>query len=398
MADQETNSIPQTASVLELLRDLIERHEESMNGPHGEEKQELTQDERDHKIELLDKLHSPLLPAIQDRLCSLLTSLDLQQHVSEKHPHPNFELTCKILSELDETMYETIYAIESAALDTIPIHTQDHHFGRCKDFRTTHLMFSISTLIVSLQCIFLRSSCFIKAWERSTKNPKNAKYRTVTSRAGTIVLGQIVECAHLAGNISKWTQASDFQVIQDEWEKKAELLNPSLEIVMDLTQSRTSRRESITPLREHIIELAQSTATLIKLSRILLTNISKNKPRKLPFTLDTVINSETLSALHERPGGIAYQFERHVKILSESFESDILVGGKAAMRDRIGSLSISFDSILVLLAAYLVALPPGINHASLRTDFKAWLSVWQRSWHTAARHFTNGLDSIQDPN
>ncbi|POW10619.1 hypothetical protein PSHT_08702, partial [Puccinia striiformis] len=276
-----------------------------------------------------------------------------------------------------ETMYETIYAIESA-LDTIPIHTQDHHFGRCKDFRTTHLMFSISTLIVSLQCIFLRSSCFIKAWERSTKTPKNAKYRTVTSRAGTIVLGQIVECAHLAGNISKWTQASDFQVIQDEWEKKAELLNPSLEIVMDLTQSRTSRRESITPLREHIIELAQSTATLIKLSRIFLTNISKNKPRKLPFTLDTVINS------------------RHCPHYTSALEGSPTVSSvtyigwwQSCNARRIGSLSISFDSILVLLAAYLVALPPGINHASLRTDFKAWLSVWQRSWHTAARHFTN---------
>ncbi|POW02245.1 hypothetical protein PSTT_12014 [Puccinia striiformis] len=98
-----------------------------------------------------------------------------------------------------------------------------------------------------------------------------------------------------------------------------------------------------------------------------LTKISKTKPKKLLFTLDT-------------------------------FEQDLLVGGKAPIRERIKGLPFTFDTTLVFLAAYLVALPPGINYASLDTNFKAWLLEWQRLWHTATGHFNDVLDSFPDPN
>ncbi|POV96217.1 hypothetical protein PSHT_15248 [Puccinia striiformis] len=328
MAELESSSSLQAAPILEALRDLILRHNQSMPESASVKKEHLTQDERNYKNELLDELHLSLLPAIQDQLSSLSTSLSLLQRAS--NPNPNFGLTCQILSELDETMYETIYCIESAAIATVPDDTQDHHMGRCKDFRCTHLVLSISDLIDSLRSMFGYCTSFIESWQRSTQYPDIP---------------------------IRWTQVSDFEVLQDEWKEKLESFDSSLVDLVELTQSQISRQYNPTPLREHMVELARWTTLLIKLARMLLTNISNTRSKNLPFTLDAEMNSETLSLLKERPDTMVYLFGCLVITLSDSCARDTLMGGQAAIRDQIQKLTFTFESTLVVLAAHNIALP-----------------------------------------
>ncbi|KAI7965537.1 hypothetical protein MJO29_001285 [Puccinia striiformis f. sp. tritici] len=397
MADLQTSSNPQIALVLQALEDLVLRFDEHVQQQEGEKKLGLTQEDRDCKTQLLDELHWNLLPAIQKQLSFLSTSLDLL-HDPEKFPTPNFEPTGEILSHLAEAMFASLDCVESAALDIVPIHTQDHHLELCKDFRCSHLLYRISDLKIGIRHMLTDCVDWIEYWQRSTQDSDNAAYRTAASRSGAYLLKKMNECTQLASNIIRWTHASDFEVIQDEWEEQAESLSPTIEVLTNITQSTKAHRNNITPLRQHVIKLAKSSALLIKLSQMLLTKISKTKPKKLLFTLDTSINSETLDDLHDRPGTIAYRFECHARTLSDSYEHDALLGGKAPIRERIEGLSFTFDTTLVFLAAYLVALPPGINYASLDTNFKAWLLEWQKSWHTATGHFNDVLDSFPDPN
>ncbi|POW17689.1 hypothetical protein PSTT_00272 [Puccinia striiformis] len=392
MAELESSSSLQAAPILEALRDLILRHNQSMPESASVKKEHLTQDERNYKNELLDELHLSLLPAIQDQLSSLSTSLSLLQRAS--NPNPNFGLTCQILSELDETMYETIYCIESAAIATVPDDTQDHHMGRCKDFRCTHLVLSISDLIDSLRSMFGYCTSFIESWQRSTQYPDIPMYRTATCRARGDLLKNINLCTRLAGNISRWTQVSDFEVLQDEWKEKLESFDSSLVDLVELTQSQISRQYNPTPLREHMVELARWTTLLIKLARMLLTNISNTRSKNLPFTLDAEMNSETLSLLKERPDTMVYLFGCLVITLSDSCARDTLMGGQAAIRDQIQKLTFTFESTLVVLAAHNIALPFEIDPSTLENDFETWLSEWQKSWHTGIRHFLGVLDSF----
>ncbi|KAI7965522.1 hypothetical protein MJO29_001270 [Puccinia striiformis f. sp. tritici] len=397
MADLQTSSNPQIALVLQALENLVQRFDRRVQQQEGEKKLDLTQEERDYKTQLLDELHWNLLPAIPKQLSCLSTSLDLH-HDPEKFPTPNFEQTGEILSLLAEAVFAALDCVESAALDTVPIDTQDHHLQLCKDFRCSHLLYSIAGLKNGIEYLLLACNDWIEDWKQSTRNSENDAYRTAASRSGAHLLKHMNECTQLASKIIRWTHASDFEVIQDKWEKQAEFLSPTIEVLTNITQSTRAHQNNITPLRQRVIKLAKSSALLIKLSQIFLTKISKTKPKKLLFTLDTSIDSETLYALHDRPATIAYRFERHARTLSDSFEQDLLVGGKAPIRERIKGLSFTFDTTLVFLAAYLVALPPGINYASLDTNFKAWLLEWQKLRHTATGHFNDVLDSFPDPN
>ncbi|KAH9465045.1 hypothetical protein MJO29_001274 [Puccinia striiformis f. sp. tritici] len=397
MADLQTSSNPQVALVLQALEDLVLRFDEHVQQQEGEKKLELTQEDRDYKTQLLDELHWNLLPAIQKQLSCLSTSLDLL-HDPEKFPTPNFESTGEILSHLAEAMFASLDCVESAALDIVPIDTHDHRLERCKDFRCSHLLYSIASLKNGIRHSLSVCTDWLEDWERSAQNSENDAYRTTASRSEAYLLKQMKECTQLVSNIIRWTRASDFEVIQDEWEHQAQLLNPTIALLTNITQSTRAHQNNITPLRQRVIKLAKSSALLIKLSQIFLTKISKTKPKKLLFTLDTSINSEALDDLHDRPGTIAYRFERHARTLSDSYEHDVLVGGKAPIQERIEGLSYTFDTTLVFLAAYLVALPPGINYASLDTNFKAWLLEWQKLWHTATGHFNDVLDSFPDPN
>jgi hypothetical protein len=378
-----------------VLNDLIEKHDESMNRSTGEEREELAQDELDRKYELLDELHSSLLPSMQDQLRKFLISLDLPYDESKKHPNPNFEAACEILAQLDQTMDETIECIESAALDVVPVHTHDHHFKRGKDFRCTHLLLSTSALITYIRIMFINCDMFIN----DLNKPEESRHQKLSSLFERDVLVATTQCIDLAGKIRKWSQASDFEVIQDEWDEKAESLNSSLETLNTLTQQHTiSHSDNPTPLREHVVELSKWTTLLIKLSKMFLTKISKTKPKKLPFTLSNAINSETLSRLHEPADSIVFCLERHAGTLLRSYESDLLVGGRAGIRDRMEGLSSTFDSLSVLLTSCLVPLPLGFERPSLESDYKAWLAEWKEMWHTTAQHLLSVLDGFQDAN
>ncbi|KAH9463581.1 hypothetical protein Pst134EA_015668 [Puccinia striiformis f. sp. tritici] len=89
-------------------------------------------------------------------------------------------------------------------------------------------------------------------------------------------------------------QGSNFDCIQDKWEDKLDSLNTFLETLSDLIQPIISYDSDIGAVRKHIIQLSKSTIPLVKLARILTDKITKRNPKKLPFTLNSELNSETL--------------------------------------------------------------------------------------------------------
>ncbi|KAH9448381.1 hypothetical protein Pst134EA_027693 [Puccinia striiformis f. sp. tritici] len=93
----------------------------------------LTVDDMGEKAEIWQRLKSDLLPSIKVQATALLTSLDL--HDLEKHPIPDLELTREVLSDLDQTLANTVCStISFFVRSPLPDEKHDHRMKNFKAF------------------------------------------------------------------------------------------------------------------------------------------------------------------------------------------------------------------------------------------------------------------------
>ncbi|KAI7965520.1 hypothetical protein MJO29_001268 [Puccinia striiformis f. sp. tritici] len=380
MADN--SSLP-SDSVLEALEARLEKYDTM--GHAGPTKEFLTEDELKTKNALLDKLQYKLLPSIQDQIGPLVASLGLRSNSSQ-----NFELTCSLLSTLDDTWWQTMLCIESAAIDIPLTGTHDHHLRRCKNFRCNQMLHKITEVLsIHLFPLVMGSILFMRASKVST----NYSETTECQVQQTDLLRESATCSVLTRKTIEWLQGSDFSIIQDQWQDKQYSLDPLLTSLTRLTHpALTGRRKNMSALRKHVVKLAKLAIPLIKLARTFSNKLSKTTTTKLPFTLNTELNSETLTTLHEHTESIERCFYRLVRALVGSFEANVLVNGQTSLGNPVHCISQILESTLVILALHLIPLPTtNINHQSPGNDYKAWFTAWHVSWHRAINNFLTTL-------
>ncbi|KAI9611657.1 hypothetical protein H4Q26_008612 [Puccinia striiformis f. sp. tritici PST-130] len=370
-------------SVLEALEARLEKYDTV--GPEGLTKEVLTEDELKTKNALLDNLQYNLLPSIQDQIGPLLTSLGVRSNSSQ-----NFELTCNLLPTLDATCWQTILCIESAT-NGIPLSsTHDYYLKRCKSFRSFQMMCKITEVVsIHLRSLVRGSIQFMRASKVST----NYSETTECQYQHTRLLRDSATCSVLTRQAIDWLQGSDFRIIQDEWQDKQYSLDPLLTALTRLTHpALTGRRKNMSAAKKHVIKLAKLTIPLIKLARAFSDKVTKTTTTKLPFTLNTDLNSETLATLHEHPERIQHCFNGHVRALVESFRTNVLADDHTRLGDRVHCISRILQSTLLILALHLIPLhTTNINHQSPDNDYKAWFAVWQATWYRAIHNFLTTL-------
>ncbi|KAI9606291.1 hypothetical protein KEM48_002002 [Puccinia striiformis f. sp. tritici PST-130] len=224
---------PQTASIISALEDLEFKYEEPMRRVAGEEKEELTEGDLETKNALLTRLKSILLPSLRNHLSSYLTALDIKDGPKPNYPNPNLDLFPEILSKLDQTLDETEECIHSATLNIIPIGTHDHQLRQFKNFRCTQLMSSISHYAKDFRMMFMVSRMFIRASQDLINHPEDAECQDkMLTWKMDVTRGKAICNISIAKTVDIF-QGSDFEIIQDEWQKKEKSLD---DLIRSLTE------------------------------------------------------------------------------------------------------------------------------------------------------------------
>ncbi|KAI9602613.1 hypothetical protein H4Q26_001904 [Puccinia striiformis f. sp. tritici PST-130] len=392
MADPEESTSSQTDLVLEALEDLSERYQDPVSlGLSGHEKEALTADELAEKNRLFDRVHSSLIPLIYHQTNSFLHSLDLQYEWREQ-TEAESQLTCEHLSELDQTLKETTESIKSVIINATPDGTRDHYLKRCKKFTSARLVDCLSYFISQVDGRFRCGADFIKESKLSSLHPANPEHQSTASWLRMLIL---VHTSWFSDSASKaiqrfQSQGSDFDFIQDKWEDQLSSFNNSLETLSNLTHLAISHGD---PLSKQAVELYKFIIPLVKLTRTFTNKITKRNPKKLPFRLDTELNSETLSQLYENASRISDDFRSFVQALSDNHYRISTVDGQAEMRKRVLGIRHHLDSTLFFLVLYLVPLPAQTDRSQPRSDFKTWFSMFHEAWQLST---SNLLAAIED--
>ncbi|KAA1098578.1 hypothetical protein PGT21_036612 [Puccinia graminis f. sp. tritici] len=403
MADSESSARSKTADlVVEALDCLVHRYHFSLNQIFGEQLKTLTIDDMEKKAGLLEELESSLLPSMKDQITALLLSLDLRGW--GKPPRPDLELALGIVSNLDQTLYETIASIECISLESpLPAETHDHHLRSCKEFRCSRLLWRIKAVVEGHLCELFRNYIdFIRLWELSTSSshPDSSEHHTKTSQKEAEILKITAHSGHLIDAIISLFRKSDLDFIQEEWLAAADSLNGVLGFLIILANcpkepnginaGRDDHRTNGN--RAEIAEVARLAIPLVKLTRAFLDKIGNKTTRKAAFTLDSELNSETLNQLHQEPVSIAERLDQFVRSLWMIHKRDEVIINKDRIRTSLSGISKTLESTLLVLAVYLVPLPHHENELpSPDPQFKTWLLTLKTLWYRAMDHFLDGL-------
>ncbi|KAA1139123.1 hypothetical protein PGTUg99_036288 [Puccinia graminis f. sp. tritici] len=201
--------------VLEALEVLVDAYHDRSRSPHPsntcEENGELAKDDLDEKKKLSDELRLSLLPLMKHELKTLSTALDPPPD-SSKYPSPDIKLILQTLSNLDLTMQKSLHYVKSSPLKALkPRDPFDHHFEQFKSFRLYNLKTHIGFVEIHLSSLF---SAYLKSVRPSNLLTKHADFprdRAPTPREETN------SCLYEIDQAIKWSQASDFALLQLKW-------------------------------------------------------------------------------------------------------------------------------------------------------------------------------------
>ncbi|KAH9472867.1 hypothetical protein Pst134EA_003467 [Puccinia striiformis f. sp. tritici] len=407
MSDSEVSSILAIDSLLRTLANLEQKYSQERLELPGEVKEVLTQDDLDAKDRLFGELELTLLPSIQVQLDSFVTSLHLDYRLSKGEDCiPDFELAREILTNIDETADRIIEQAEAAALDIIPIDTHDHHLERFKNFRCEQMMSLICGLYGSdLWNLCLFSTLYITAWQDSIRDPKSSESQSTICAQKYDLLWVTTRCSETIRKTIERFQGSDFDYIQDVWVSKACTWNSALRVITYLTAPPANSTHSIiSPMsppthtgapRKHAIALCRLAIPLVKLARMFAHRLAQSTPGKFRFTLDTELNSKTLTELYENAESISWSLDSLERVLADCYQHDLIVFVPGGMQNRINELSRIFESTRLILMEHLVPLPDKTDLSPPGTDYKAWFSAWQDGWNRAADNFLTLFTSLE---
>ncbi|POW20675.1 hypothetical protein PSHT_03278 [Puccinia striiformis] len=317
MADSGNSLSERIATVIKTLTLLAlryhpsRRHAELDHSP-GMETEELSQRQLDQKIMLLGRLESRYLPSIKDDLRTLSTALDPPHLDPEEHPSFDIELTMETLTNVYQTIQVTSRFVRSVAIYTpVPMSTHDHHYKRCKAYRSKCLMSDVDGLEYKLSDVFADYVRLLNSWKLPIDHLEGPRYRRLAAREKTAI------CLRSIDQIISSSQGSDFALLQTMWEGMDPPLIRTLESLANLIDCH---KENHSALRKQVVKLARSTVTLIKLQTTLYNKISNTTTNNMQFTMGTEINSKTLSLLHGYPNQILQQCDSYIRDLQESHD------------------------------------------------------------------------------
>ncbi|KAI9622441.1 hypothetical protein H4Q26_015120 [Puccinia striiformis f. sp. tritici PST-130] len=418
---EEVERMQKLMSVTRTLDRMIENYDvlgEDTASLTQEKDPNLTVDDMREKAEIWRKLESELLPSIKEQSTALLTSLDLQN--LEKHPSPDPGSTREILSDLDQTIENTVSSTILFSLRSpLPDAKHDHRMKNFKVFRFSQLRQKIRTLISARVRFVLEStremlhlytlSYMVTAtsttWQKASELQEDIQ----------MCIADVSKAIHIT---IEWYQKSDWATIQDEWRVGVTSCNDLLEDIAD-TINRANRRAIINRGSDSTPNLANLTINSAEepnltndnpktqnrrdTSRELMLDVTRstisagNDSQKPVFELDTELNSEAIVRLQDAFGSLIGKLLTHLHYQRCANQSDgaISIATRDCICTSVKELPEELRSCLSDLESYLVPFLRGVDDASQTSDFSGWSLTMKRLWEQTVNRSLDLLSSLK---
>jgi hypothetical protein len=193
----------------------------------------------------------------------------------------------------------------------------------------------------------------------------------------------MTESTRVVEKILRFSQISDLEILQERWQDTADKLDCMLASFAKLTHSVLGEQRPLSAVRTNLLKQVDSQITCIKLLRTLFNKISGATTGKSTFILDPKIDSENLCMIYRAAERIDAAILLHKHSLVKHFKDDEPNRDPAQRQNEMNQTSRRIESMLFIIGLYLSPQPSAIDHSSPVGDFKAWLVMWQKLWHTA---------------
>ncbi|KAH9448398.1 hypothetical protein Pst134EA_027710 [Puccinia striiformis f. sp. tritici] len=430
---EEVERLQKLMSVARTLDGMIEKHdvlEEDTASLTQEKDPNLTVDDMGEKAEIWRKLESELLPSIKEQSTALLTSLNLQDLV--KHPIPDPESTRETLSNLDQTIENTVSVTVLFSLRSpLPDAKHDHRMKKFKAFRLSQLRQELRALISARIRFVLESTReMLHLYTVSDMVTATSATWQKASQLRQHIQMCIADVSKSVHNTIEWYQKSDWATIQDEWLMGVTSCNDLLEEIPDII-NRANRRaitnggSDSTPnlahftinsaeeanltvdnpdtpnrrdsSRELMLDVTRSTISFVKLTRICIKKALEMIPKKPVSELDTELNSEAIVRLQDAFGSFTGSLTMHLRHqqLAHRRDEPISIATRDHICTSVIELREDLRSCLSDLESYLVPFQRGVDDASQINDFSSWSLTMKRLWEQATARSLDLLSSLE---
>ncbi|KNE90367.1 hypothetical protein PSTG_16190 [Puccinia striiformis f. sp. tritici PST-78] len=350
-------------SVIKAFKSLISKYDPSgPQDPYGKRLELHPLEQFEEKEGHLHQLHFESLPLLEDKIASLMQSLDPTR--LRKEP----VLALKLISDIQSGLDQTLESIQSA-IDiicpkpqaTLPDRTNDQHLKDFKEFRVDGLHNSfINNLMKEIIVMFRLSYRLLQQLKLSTKE---YKYRTHVTGTRKLIFKHGLSSCFVIRSIIDWIEKSEFDMIQ--------------------TYSSEGHTENAVTPSKQVTDLTKSIVPIVKLSRLFLKKLSAGGINQKLLPMYTGMRSDQVDSLFFLAEAIRLSIEKLISIL---MTADTVYGvyHYCSELKRIASmLEERFHSSLFLLSFHLF--PAIIQHqdAFPNQDYlKTWFTTWvdQFSW------------------
>ncbi|WAQ85332.1 hypothetical protein PtA15_5A907 [Puccinia triticina] len=376
----------------------------------GKRDQTLTIEHMGGKVETIEKLHSILLPSINDQLTSLLNSLDVIH--PQKNPESEIGPTAQIISSLDKTLESIVSSIVSLTLESLPDENHDYGLEKLKAFRCSYIRANVMYLVgdIIYGRLFPDLSTLIGRCSIAIYLTEDSEDWEEISRLRGLIAMSTASSHRMINATIRWCQLSDWALVQEGWLVASNSLDGILDTILNSRTnfieytSELSRNgfdvnlnERSALLLEFVTEVAKSAIPIIKLGRILTKRTSETIWKKrLLGSGGTDLNSETMERLYETPHSIYNSLVGLSNHLFSLSSSPILTARQQnEIRDSVVVFPKVMESTLSALDACLFPILPRLDDEPPEGRLKSLCPTLKQSWDLASDNLISVISSFQ---
>ncbi|KAH9453129.1 hypothetical protein MJO28_007922 [Puccinia striiformis f. sp. tritici] len=326
---------------------------------------------RSRKPDLFNEVQSTLLPLLEQQIASISKALKVPKKV-RKDPGPVLNLLLEILPKLEQTLDQTVRAINDIIPGQVPLpnQTHDQHFRELKCFRLNGLSNSFRWDLRSSMSPFF-SEC--KQVIEKLQSPINELDE------GHLLSFLGINLRYSFGKTIKWVKGSELKLISDSWENALRTINDALEMLSVVVYTYTENGFS-----QAVSTVAKPLILITRLSQLFFKKLLGQGMRKTQVPFCTEMSSQQLDLLHKSVGHISRSISEMAYILNgtQVVEEQPIDISEDLMKE-IDLLLPHFQICLFLADLYIIPILPDINVSSSQIYFKTWFVAWNTMFSQA---------------
>ncbi|KAH9463912.1 hypothetical protein Pst134EA_015993 [Puccinia striiformis f. sp. tritici] len=321
------------------------------------------------KENLLTEVHSTLLPRLQKQIKSIIDALWDPDELWD-NTGPTMKLVLKLQAETEETLNQTIRAIDDIIPGKLPKPNQTHDqiFREFKCYRLRGLNCAIRRDIKrEINSFFLHCKRIIEPLQPRPDDQQIDILRSWSDLDDSIAVA------------IKWAKGSELNIIHDYWQAGMQDIDQAWD---DLSSLINSGDEGVS---QTLIQLAKSFIPFIKLSRLFFGKLSREGMSRKRGPFCTEMSSYQLDLLETSVQTIS-GFMLFVAQQLEGPGEDGPAATSSLLLIQVKEILPLFQTCLFLADLYIVPIFPEINACSSQVYFKTWFVTWNTLFCQAAQN------------